>query len=294
MISTHPTIIFLGASALSAQVLAELIHSQQVKLTAIITHPDKPIGRHQTLTPSPIASLASQHQLPLYKLSSLDKIPPQIILSDYLITAAYGKLIPPIWLNIPKKSALNLHPSLLPAYRGSSPIPWAILDGAAETGITLMQLNTQFDTGHLLAQQKIPLQSTATTTTLLPKLFHLGSILLLNYLTHTSDPHIFSHPQPQSAKSPTRYARKLTKQDGCISLKQINQALSGHLAATTRLDQMMRALWPWPGIWTTNSDNTRLLLLKGHPHQHTYYIESLKPAGKNIITQPKIIQKLLT
>lgn len=243
------TIIFFGSfQNYSVQVLEKLL--KHFTVTAVVTTPPKPAGRHMTLTPTPVADYARKNNLQLYELYDLSTLP-DIPRPDFLIVAGYGKLIPPAWLDFPKNMAINMHPSLLPAYRGAMPAEWAILNGEKETGATLVKMSSEFDKGGIIAQKSIPIASTDTRETLYSKLYDLGSDLLVKTLPAK----ITVSPQPTGNFF---YARRLTREDGFVPWDEFQNIQS--------LDRKFRALSPWPGVWSTTPQGKRIKLISiTHP-----------------------------
>jgi len=238
-------IVFFGSfQRYSVHVLAELV--KHVSVTAVITTPPKPAGRHMELTPTPVQEYAQAHRIPTYPLESLSAIPKKLDRPDFLVVAGYGKLIPAVWLDFPKMMAINMHPSLLPAYRGAFPAEWAILNGEKETGVTLVKMSLEFDKGEILVQQAIPITLGDSRETLYAKLYNLGAKLLIETLPKIARGEITPRPQPAGEFF---YARRLTREDGFESWEAIQQAFADARQAE-RIDRKFRALKPWPGLWT--------------------------------------------
>lgn len=242
-------IVFFGSfQTYSVQVLEKL--QKHFSVSAVVTTPPKPAGRHMELQKTAVALFAEKHTIPLFPLESLETIPNNLEQPDFLVVAGYGKLIPPIWLDFPKKMAINMHPSLLPAYRGAFPAEWALLHSEKETGATLVKMSSEFDKGGLIAQKSIPIASTDTRQTLYKKLYDIGSDLLVETLPKKITP----RPQPVGDFF---YARKLTRQDGFVPWKEFKNIHS--------LDRKFRALTPWPGIWSSTPSGKRMKLISIHP-----------------------------
>lgn len=233
-------IVFMGSSEFGVPLLHRLMESEHT-LVAVYAPPDRPAGRGQRLVPSVIKDMAARKGVPVFqpeKLGDRTAIERLAVLSpDVIIVVAYGKLLPRPILQLPPFGCLNIHPSLLPRYRGPSPIAAAILSGDRETGVTLMQLDEGMDTGPILAQKKIPVNPTDTAESLGLRLAHAGADLLMESL-----PHWFSrrlHPFPQ-AESEATYTPLITKKDG-----EIDWRLSA-----VEIDRRIRAFHPWPGGYT--------------------------------------------
>ena len=166
--------------------------------------------------------------------------------ADLIISVAYGQKLPP--------GGLNLHPSLLPKYRGATPVPRQILDGVKQSGITIIKMTGEFDAGPIVAQEKVEILPDDTTPVLLKRCFTAGAKLLAkilpDYLEHKM------YPKPQPKESPTPYCRRFTKQDGFISWKEFKLSRQ-----TPELDRKIRGLFPWPGVWTKMPNGKTLKLL---------------------------------
>ncbi|EKD64679.1 MAG: Methionyl-tRNA formyltransferase, partial [uncultured bacterium] len=228
------TIIFFGSfQKYSVQVLEKLTNNFSV--TAVITTPPKPAGRHMELKPTEVALYARSNKLPLYELYELSTIP-DIPRPDFIVVAGYGRLIPPLWLEFPKIMAVNMHPSLLPQYRGAFPAEWAILNMEKETGVTLVKMSAEFDKGDIIAQKKFVIEPSDTRETLYKKLYDMGAKLLVDTLPAKIT------PRPQ-ASGDFFYARRLTRDDGFVPWEEFTKDIS-------KLERKLRALTPWPGVWT--------------------------------------------
>lgn len=190
--------------------------------------------------------------------------------TDLIITASFGKKLDQQTLNSPKYGTLNIHPSLLPKYRGAAPVPWTLLNQETETGVTIFKMNSGIDTGPIIAQEKTPILLHETSEDLLNRLFSLGTKLLISILPDYIEGKITPIYQPLS--SPTPYARKLTKKDGFLKWSEFIKALKTNLIF---IDPQIRAFYPWPGTWTKLPNNKILKIL---PNQ------KIQLAGKQPIT----------
>jgi len=191
---------------------------------------------------------------------------------DLIIVADYGQIIPQKILNSAKIKPLNLHPSLLPKYRGATPVPRAILANEAKTGITIFQMTDKIDSGPIIAQKTIKISPQDNSVTLLKKCFTIGANLLIKIL-----PDYIEHkitPKPQPLKSPTPYAKKFVKQDGFISWSKFKQ----YLATNPQLLQTkVKALYPWPGIHTLMPNNKTLKILSFDQQPNLVQLEGKNP-----------------
>ena len=178
-------IIFAGTPHFAAAALEALL-AQQFTVAAVLTQPDRPAGRGLQLTPSPVKQLALQHKLPVLQPPSLKNTDIQRELAEYaadvMVVAAYGLILPPAVLQLPRHGCLNIHASLLPRWRGAAPIQRAILAGDNETGITIMQMDAGLDTGDMLLKKTCLIGAYDTAQTLHDKLAVLGAEAVIETL----------------------------------------------------------------------------------------------------------------
>lgn len=226
--------IAFAGTPLFAQIQLQALLEAHQQVVVVYTQPDKPTGRGQTLQPSPVKTLALAANIPLEQPSSLTSVNAAQTLADYsvdvMIVAAYGLLLPPTILSIPHLGCINIHASLLPRWRGASPIQQAILAGDQQTGITLMQMAKGLDTGAILAQRSCAIEPSDTAQSLHDKLGSLGAQLLLDKLP------TFPLPSTPQDENQATYASKITKADG-----QINWQKPASL-----IERQIRAYQPWP------------------------------------------------
>lgn len=177
-------IIFMGTPEFSVPVLTQLASTYDV--VAVVTQPDRPVGRKRVLTPPPVKKAALELAIPVYqpeKLRTSSELEELIALeADLLVTAAYGQILPNSLLESPKHGAINVHASLLPEYRGGAPVHYALLDGKTETGVTIMYMVEKLDAGDMISQRKIPITDEDNTGTMFDKLSKLGAELLMDTL----------------------------------------------------------------------------------------------------------------
>lgn len=232
-------ILFMGSPDFAATILRALISHHDV--LAVYTQPDRPSGRGLTPAPSPAKKVAAEHNLRVLQPKSLKSPEEASCLRDLqpeaIIVAAYGLLLPRTALDIPPLGCINVHPSLLPRYRGASPVTAAILAGDVDTGISIMLLDEGWDTGPILAQGSLPIAPADTTGTLTSKLAELGVQLLLDTLPRWQRREIT--PQPQDSTMAT-YSQTLHKEEG-----QLDWRLTA-----AELERRVRAFLPWPGCYT--------------------------------------------
>jgi len=209
-------LIFAGTPEFAAAALAALIDVGH-DVALVLTQPDRPAGRGMKLTLSPVKQLALQHGLSLLQPAALKdaKVQTQLaaVNADAMIVAAYGLLLPPAVLALPRHGCLNIHASLLPRWRGAAPIQRAILAGDPETGITIMQMDSGLDTGVMLLRAALPITDQDTAQTLHDKLAILGASSIVSALQQLELGTLQAHPQDDSAAT---YAAKLSKAEGLI------------------------------------------------------------------------------
>jgi methionyl-tRNA formyltransferase len=206
-------------------------------LVGVLTQPDRPAGRGRRLQPSPVKQLALELGVPLDQPERLDTPAQREALTrwraELLVVIAYGVLLPPEALALPRLGCVNLHASLLPRWRGASPIQRAILAGDAESGVTLMQMDAGLDTGAMLASVRVPLGLHTTAAELSENLAEVAARLLIDDLAALEEGRLTAQPQPSQGAT---YAPKLEKQ----------RALIDWGAAAVQIDRQVRAFNPWP------------------------------------------------
>lgn len=242
-------IIYMGTPQFSVPALEALIAGaapgkilpEGYEIVTVITRPDKPAGRGQEIIYSPVKQAAMAHGIPVWQPGSF-KRPENIealaaYRADLSIVAAFGQILPQAVLDLPRYGTLNIHASLLPKYRGVSPISEAILQGDTETGVTIMLIDAGVDTGPILLKRSIPIAEDDTTGTLSTRLAYLGAQALLEVLPRWVKGEIVPEPQDEQKASHTRMLRK---EDGEISWDR-PAAISA---------RAVRAYTPWPGAYT--------------------------------------------
>ena len=246
-------IVFMGTPELAAVSLRRLIAAPEFELAAVVTQPDQPKGRGLKLTPSPVKEVAMQANLPVLQpqrareenfIQQLAALKPELI-----AVAAYGQILPKAILDLPRFGCLNVHTSLLPKYRGAAPIQTAILNGDAETGVTIMKMDVGLDTGDILTQERTPIDAADNSQTLHDRLANIGAELLARTIPQYVAGAIQQHAQPAEGAT---YAAKIKKQDGEIDWRQPARVIWNRI----------RALVPWPGAFTHLSAQPHPVLLK--------------------------------
>src|SRR3989344_3505065 len=243
-------IAFFGTPENAAVTFKKLL-STNFKPSLVITGPDIQKGRGQKFKSTPVKEIAQKNHLPVLEPKTLldkDFINTFRDFSpDLAILVAYGKIIPTEVLAIPKHGFLNIHPSLLPKYRGPSPIITAILEGETETGVTIIKLDEELDHGPIISQKAIKIQQSETTESLTEKLARIGAEQLIESLPDYLLGQIKLQEQDHSKATLTQ---KITKEDGFIDLANPHDP--------TTLDRMIRTFYPWPGVWSKVPPKARL------------------------------------
>jgi len=235
-------VVFIGTGEIGVPTLHALLGSEEHQLAAVVTQPDKPVGREQRIEPSPIKKALAGTKIPILQPArikdrqSIEEISarsPQAI-----IVMAYGQILPRGILETPRVACLNLHASLLPRHRGAAPIQAAIASGDPETGITVMYMDEGLDTGDILLQRKIDILPTETGGSLHDRLGQIAPDALLESLQLLAKEIAPRIPQNNALAT---YASKLNRNDGKIDWSQ----------PADILERKIRAFNPWPGAFTT-------------------------------------------
>lgn len=245
-------IVFIGTGEIGIPALEALVKHPDYDVVAVVTQPDRPTGRHQKLTPSPIKQTAFKLHLKIFQpdkikaKSSIEQI--KYLKPDVIIVAAYGQILTREILELPKLGCFNIHASLLPKYRGASPIHAAIREGEKESGVTIMWMDEGLDTGDILLQETTPIRSHDTAEILHDKLSLLGATGIIKAL-----PLIQTGAAPRLRQDETQasYAKKLRKEDGRIDWNKTKREVDRHI----------RGMTPWPGAytWVPEGNDQRML-----------------------------------
>jgi len=235
-VSESLKIIFAGTPDFAARHLDALLSSGH-EVVGVFTQPDRPAGRGNKLTASPVKHLAEQHSIPVFQPKSLRPEENQQLVAalnaDVMVVVAYGLILPKSVLDMPRLGCINVHGSLLPRWRGAAPIQRSLWAGDAETGVTIMQMDVGLDTGDMLHKLACPIEATDTSATLYDKLAQLGPTGLLTTLTQIADGSVQPEVQDESLVS---YAEKLSKEEA-----RLDWSLSA-----AQLERCIRAFNPWP------------------------------------------------
>lgn len=242
-------VVFFGTPAFAVPTLERLVHSAH-QVVGVITQPDRPRGRGQRVTAGPVKSLAESFKLPVLQPDRLSRdgieAPLAALRPDIGVVAAYGKILPDWLLAAVPRGLINVHASLLPRYRGASPVHRAVMAGDRETGVTIMRVITALDAGPTLASAVVPIGPDDTTTIVESVLAIRGAGLLVETLDAIERGAAVATPQDDSSAT---YAPKVTKAEAIVDWTRPAQ----------QIHNLIRGLWPWPHA-TTLLGGTRYIL----------------------------------
>lgn len=234
-------IVFMGTPDFAVPALKALAESAKHEVSLVVTQPDRPRGRSGKPAPSDVKLCAEQYGIPVFQPEKVREEAAMERLrrenADIFVVAAFGQLLPKTILEMPRFGCINIHGSLLPAYRGAAPVQWAVLDGQKEAGDTIMQMNEGLDTGDILMQESIPLSADETAGSLYDKLSSMGGPLLLKALDAIEAGTVTPVPQEDSG---THYAKMLRKEMGNIDWTK----------SAEEIGRLVRGLNPWPSAYT--------------------------------------------
>ncbi len=280
-------IAFFGTPEFAVSLLDELERGGVVP-SLIVTNPDTPKGRKLIVTPPPVKTWGLRRNIKILQPenfrhnndpSLLEKIIKELSGFDIFIVAAYGKIIPELIINLPKYGTINIHPSLLPKYRGPAPVQAAILNGDKETGISIMLLDREVDHGPVIAQEKIDLSENLYLPELKDKLAKIAGRLIIKILPSWIRGDLNSVEQNHDQAT---FTKKIQKEDGFIESAYIlDENIS--LADASRIERMVRALNPDPGVFTyfqTNNKKIRVKITRARVDDSKLVIEKVISEGK--------------
>ena len=228
-------IIFMGTPDYASSILKELLDADDMEVVAVFTQPDKPVGRKKIMTPPIVKSLALEHEIDVYQPTRLrDKESVDAVLGiecDFIVVAAYGQILPLEILN--HAPCINLHASILPQYRGASPIQQTLLNGDKQTGVTAMLMDEGLDTGDILKISTIDVDADEMVESLFERLTNTASKLTLEVLRNFN-----SYTPIKQDESLATHCKKITKQDGEVDFTDASSLYNKY-----------RAFTPWPGIY---------------------------------------------
>lgn len=234
-------IVFMGTPAFSVPILDGLVE-QGYEVQAVVTQPDRPVGRKKTITPPPVKVAALKHDIPVLQpekisgspeMAEIEKLQP-----DLIVTAAFGQFLPEKLLQIPRLGAINVHASLLPKYRGGAPVHYSIINGEEKTGVTIMEMIKKMDAGAIYAQAEVPITKSDDVGTMFEKLSLVGRDLLLQTLPQLIEGQLEKVPQDEEQVT---FSPNITREQEEIDWQK----------TATEIDQQVRGMRPWPIAFTT-------------------------------------------
>ena len=275
-------VLFMGTSEFAIPALKELI-AHDFEVIGVVTQPDRPSGRGKKLNLPPIKQIAIEYKLQIFQPEKVRKLEfvetLKQLTPDVIVVTAFGQLLPQTVLDIPPCGVVNLHPSLLPKYRGAAPIQWALIKGENETGITLMLLDAGEDTGDIICMERIPIEPEDTAETLHNQLADIGARLLVKVLTDL--------PQEQPPKATPQnhadatYAPRLTKTVGQINWSE----------PASTIHNLIRGTAGWPGAYTFFREDMRLKIIQSLPHKNEQDGLNKLPGTIRITTEQQLFVK---
>ena len=272
-------LVYFGSPEFSAKILESLLKNPEIRVVGVVSQPDKPVGRKQTLTPSPVSSLAAQHDLPTYKPTNLDSdnlSHISLLKPDIFLVVSYGLFMPSEWLSAPTIGTFNFHFSLLPKYRGALCIQEAIKNQERETGVTLMVMDKQMDHGPIINQIKVSIDPNENVKELTTKLTQAGIEILERNLPEICAQKFTSTPQNETLATFTPSLKTLTHQNAFIPWEKLCQ-----FSLTT--NALINSLNPQPGAWTTYHDQ-ELKILQTKVTGNKFEIETVQVPSKTPIS----------
>src|SRR6266436_4595995 len=235
-------IVFCGTPQFAVPSLKHLLAESDFEIVSVITQPDRPKGRGQEISISPVKEAALAAKVPVHQPQKIRDPETETLLKNLapvcIVIIAYGQIIPGRLLQIPRLGWINLHASLLPKYRGAAPINWANANGETQTGLTTMRIDAGMDTGDMLLQQEIDIAPEETAPELAASLAEAGAPLMLQTLRGLVSENVVPHPQDNDQAT---YAPLLKKEDGRIDWNLPAQQIYNR----------MRGFTPWPGAYTS-------------------------------------------
>ena len=272
--------VFFGTPNVASETL-EILKNNDFLPSLIVTSPDKPQGRKMLMTPPPVKTWAIENNIPFIQPENTNQL--NIVSSDLFIVVAYGKILPQEIIDFPKFGSINIHYSLLPKYRGASPVESAILNGDIETGVSIQKMEYKMDSGPIIASQKIFIHSNETAPELRKRLIKIGGELLVKTLNTTPLP--FGHsplPTGQASlsgvtlipqdESKATYCKKIKKEDGLIDLN--DNPIKNY--------NKFRAYANWPRSFFFK-DGKRIIITDAVLENNNFVIKKILPEGKKEI-----------
>jgi methionyl-tRNA formyltransferase len=249
------SLAYFGSADFAARLLEKIINDKSlpVEVRLVVTQPDKPAGRKQVLTSTPIKLVAKKYNLDVID-SLTEDLSSKIRGLELALVYAYGQIIPANLLHLPKHGFINIHPSLLPKYRGPAPITYPLILGDKETGVTIIKMDERVDHGPIIAQESLPILPKDRRPDMEARLTNLAYEMFKKTLADLM-------PKKEQDHSAATYTKRLDKKDGFIPFENLKSALKTNRAGHS-IFNLFRGLYPWPGIWTLVMINGRQMRLK--------------------------------
>lgn len=239
-------VVFMGTPHFSVPTLEKIINAGH-EVAAVVTQPDKKVGRDKNMSSTPVKEKALEHGITVFQpvkvrdsefIKILEDIAP-----DVIVVVAFGQILPKVLLDIPKYGCINIHGSLLPKYRGAAPIQWSIIDGEEVTGVTTMYMDAGIDTGDMILKEIIPIEKDETGGSLHDKLSIIGADLLIKTLIQLENGTVIREKQDDEKSN---YAKMLDKSLGNIDFNK----------SAIEIERLIRGLNPWPSAYTFLDNKT--------------------------------------
>lgn len=241
-------ILFMGTPDFAKESLQKL-YDQQYEICGVVTPPDRPKGRGMKMIACPVKEFALEKNLLLFQPEKLSEIKEEIaeLNPDMIVVVSYGKFLPKSILQMPKYGCLNVHPSLLPKYRGSAPIQWAIINGDKITGTTIMKMNEKMDAGDIILQEKVEIEENETTGELWDRLSQISSELLVEAIQQIENGTVSFTKQSEKYTLAPMITKEMAKIDwekqGSLEIKNLIRGLNPFLGAYSMVDQKKIKFW---------------------------------------------------
>lgn len=268
--------VFFGSPEFAAIILRCLI-ATGMPPALVVCNPDRPVGRKKIITSPPTKMIAAKHGIPVCQperlsVDSLSLTPSSFSSIDFFLVAAYAQIIPEKVLKLPRLGTIGVHPSLLPYYRGATPIQSVILNGDTETGVTLYTMDDKMDHGEIVKNEKCKVKNEETYTTLLKKLAELSGVLLIETLSKFMKGEIILTPQDHTQAT---FTKKFETADGFVDLAKDDPII---------IDRKVRALNPDPGVYTFVDGKRRMKILETEIVDEKLQLIKVQMDGKKPIT----------
>lgn len=233
-------IVFMGTPAFSVPILEALVESPY-EVVAVVTQPDRPVGRKKILKHTPVKEAALKHGIEVLQPEKISGSPEMEkimeIKPDLIVTAAFGQFLPTKLLNVPRLGAINVHASLLPKYRGGAPVHYALINGETETGVSIMYMEKKMDAGDIISQKSLPITRADDVGTLFDRLSLLGRDLLMETIPHIIDGTIDPIKQDEAKVT---FSPNIAREQEVLDWNK----------EATEIDHQVRGMRPFPGAYT--------------------------------------------